>query len=70
MNTKVLALAVVAILAVAGIGMVMFLNDDDDPSTITIIDGANNKIELDEPLKKVAVLNKNVPTTMNSSWTV
>ena len=64
MNTKVLALAVVAILAVAGIGTVMFLNDDDDPSTITIIDGANNKIELDEPLKKVAVLNKNVPTTM------
>ena len=61
MNTKVLALAVVAILAVAGIGTVMFLNDDDDPSTITIIDGANNKIELDEPLKKVAVLNKNVP---------
>ena len=64
MITKAIASAVVVMLVIGGIGTAMFLKDDDDPSTISIVDGSNNRIVLDRPLTKVAVINKNVPTTM------
>lgn len=64
MNNKIMAVAAVAILAIAAVGVVLLIDDEEEDGSITIVDGANKTIKLDSPLTKVAVLNKNVPNAM------
>lgn len=64
MNAKIIAIAVVAIVAVGGIGAAVALGFSNDDAKITIVDGSGKTIKLDSALENVAVINKNVPRVM------
>lgn len=64
MNTKLLAVAVVAIVCVGAVAVYFGLSDDDNDGTITIVDGNGKTISLDAPLENAVVVNTNVPKAM------
>ena len=63
MNTKILAVGIVAILAIGGIGVFMFANGNDSEG-ITIVDGSGKTVTIDKPLTNVAAINTNVPKAL------
>lgn len=64
MNAKIFAVIAVVII-VAGAGVAITYNGgSDSDGNITIVDGSNSKIVLDEPLTNVAALNSNIPKAM------
>ena len=65
MNMKIVAIAVVAIVAVGGIAAaVVISNNNNNESGINIVDGSGKSIHLDSALTNVAVINKNIPRTL------
>lgn len=64
MNTKLLAVAVVAIVCVGAVAVYFGLSDDDNDGTITIVDGSGATITLDGPLTGLVTVNTNAPKAM------
>ena len=65
MNTKVVAIFAIAILAAAGAGVAVYaFNGNQENGEITIVDGSGKTVTLSAPPNKVAVLNTNIPRAM------
>lgn len=65
MNTKIVAIGAVAIIAIAAVAIAFNVsNDGKDDGEISIVDGSGRTITLSEPLTNVCVINSNVPKAM------
>ena len=64
MNMEIFAVAAVLIIAIGAVAVVTYNPSDNSDGEISFVDGSNKKIDLDEPLTNVAVLNTNVPKAM------
>ncbi|MDY0293895.1 MAG: hypothetical protein RBQ77_04955 [Candidatus Methanomethylophilaceae archaeon] len=66
MNGKIIALAAVAVIVVAGLGTGIWAlsNSDNGSDAIQIVDGSGRTITSEEPLSKVFTVGNNSPTAM------
>lgn len=66
MNSKMIAIAAVAIVVIGGVGVVFGTGmlDPKDDGPITIVDGAGKTITLDKPIDGAVSVNTNIPKQM------
>ena len=63
-DKKIIAIAVIAVVLVAGIATAVVLTNNQSSSGYTIVDGSGKEIKISEPVTSIVTVNTNVPKAM------